>query len=453
VTPREALEQLYLLATTNPGVFYKPGPRLGEFILSPNTRNLARAASQAGKSFASAKRLDLYCRNQLPWQTGNAPVHVGVLLGDIHNLGAAYGNALWEVCDRPSLHPDCHFVPGVGWRYKGRIGMAYRNGSHVSFKSGSGPPAALEGATYHAVVVDEIPKEDQYYAMVRGLRDGGHLWWSTTVVGRPAEWAYRRIEGDPETGAPPLEEWEQFVVPLSVEQCPWLTEADVQERIDKTAPHEQAQRIGAAWFGPARERVFSNFTDECILDSDPAGTYSLAIGVDHGAQVAHQVAVLVAYNASEVIVLDEAVNATRGTTSDEDARDILAMVTRRGASYSHIRHWTGDSNVQVKGGWRLNDLLSAAIGKRLRLRAGPEIGVPRKKAGMVDYRERVLDTAFSAGKLRVHSRCKHLIRSLFAYEGGNNDPSKDAVDAAAYAVLPRLLDITTPGVSALWLRN
>jgi len=379
---------------------------------------------------------------------------VGVLVGDLRNVSASFGNAIWQVCKRSELDPACHFVPGVGWRFRGRIGMGYKNGSHVTFKSGGADVSTLEGPTYDAVVIDEVPKLDNYIGHIRGLRDGGPLWWGTTPVGRPVEWMRSMIEGNPETGEPPQEDWHQYVVEVSTRECPWLTEADVAERYAKYPTWAHAQRLRGAWEGPARERVYESFTDECIVHSDPVGTWSLDFSADHGDRAGHQFGVLLAHNGERVVVIDECYNAEKNSTPDEDARDVLAMLERRGAPYSAVRRWTADTNHALKsGGWKVSDLLSAAIAKRLRLRAGPHFGVPMKRAGSVELGERMLNTAFAAGHLQVHSRCKRLIRALYAYSGGKTDESKDESDACRYGVVPLLREMDSPQASALYLRN
>lgn len=428
-----------------PGAFYTPGPSCARFIASDERRLLLRAPNQVGKSLAGARRADR-------WSLANPGRVLGVLIADLDNHYAEVSRKIYDVVTLPEVHPDSSYVDGKGWYTNGRRGLKYRNGCRWLFRSGSGSTAGLEGFSADAGWVDEVPQRGHYGAFVRGVH--GPLWVTLTPIGRDPAWFRRRVEGDPETGAPAEEAgWVQLVPSLSVEECPWRTAAQVQEMIDKTDPFERPQRIHAEWEGPTEGRRFSAFTGDHVLSEAPGGEYRVTVTMDHGEGVGRQHALLVLHNRRRVVVVDEYVNDTT-TTPDADVRGILAMLHRHDLTPPMVDHWWGDVNSagKLSAGRSVNDEIEAAFARAAGLRVSPiSIRKPNKRAGSVEYGERLLNIAFAADELHIHERCRRLVRSLWHYTGPKDDDLKHPIDALRYGVQPILTDKRRPSAQRLYL--
>jgi hypothetical protein len=425
----------------NPSLIYLPGPTMARFIMSTGLRDCLRAANQTGKSVAAARRASNF-------SVAHPGSVLGVLVADLVNHYPELCAKVWEVIDRAALSPDCKYVEGKGFTVHGRKGVSFANGSRWLFRSGTGQQMGLEGFSADAGWIDEVPQRGHYHAFVRGVH--GPIWLDFTPIGRAVGWLRHKIEGNPDSGAPPTEDWTQYVVELSLKECPFLTAAEMQRMIDKVDAHERGQRLRGDWDGPARSRVFDQFVTDCIVDEDPPRELLDAhgIGIDHGKQVGHQFGVLIAFNEDCVWAVDEWANSAEGSTSEDDARELVNALARRNLNLARVAHWVGDSNVQLKGGKKLNELLSHAIAGVFGMRrGGPAFVVPTKGKGSVAYRERVLNLGFATGRLKVHKRCVRLIKALYGHQGGATDPSKDACDALGYVAMDRLIDIDIPAMS------
>jgi hypothetical protein len=439
-----------ILAGWYDGLVYTPGPTVGAFIASDGLRDLLRAPNQVGKSLGGAARADRFSLEH----PGSV---LGVLVADLDNHYAELSGKIAEVITMPALDPASRFIDGKGWYTNGRRGIRYRNGSRWLFRSGSGSTAGLEGFSADAGWVDEVPQRGHYGAFTRGVH--GPLWVTFTPIGRDPRWFRERVEGNPETGAPALEQWQQFVPELSEVECPWLTAEDIAERIAKTDPYERPQRIHAAWEGPTEGRRFTAFTDAAIVsDADVVRLFGrsrplVVLAADHGEGTGRECWLMIVYDRRHVVILDEYVN-DKPTTPAEDVTGVLAMLTRRGAGVGAVDRWVGDVNSAGKAnaGSSVNRDFEQAFADALELPACPfRIDKPHKGKGSVEYGERLLNVAFSAGELRVHERCKRTIRSMWHYVGpGVSEDIKHPIDTARYGVQPVLMDRTRDNYARLY---
>ena len=65
---------------------------------------------------------------------------------------------------------------------------------------------------------------------------------------------------------------------------------------------------------------------------------------------------------------------------------------------------------------------------------GLRIFVPQKAKGSVRRDIQALNTLAVAKRLRVHKRCVHFMDGARSWEGDPQDPAKDPIDAARYAI-------------------
>jgi hypothetical protein len=145
----------------------------------------------------------------------------------------------------------------------------------------------------------------------------------------------------------------------------------------------------------------------------------IGLGVDHGEQIGHEVAVLIAWRGSRIWVLDEWKSTTEASP-EEYAREMLAMLHRNGIDPTEIDLAVGDTNAASKAylGWSVNDVLEDAMRKELNMAVPPFAFTNADKSpGSPDWGQRCINYALRRGDLTVRPRCHHGIQSLAAWKG------------------------------------
>ena len=352
-------------------------------------RALARCASQVGKTYAGARKMDVWC-------IANPGQVFGCMVADLHNHYPEISAKIAAVATLPALDPACKYVEGKGWYTHGKPMLLYANGTRVLFRSGTSHLQALEGFSAGAGWIDEVPQRAHYGAFTRGVH--GPLWLTTTPIGRDPAWLRERVEGTAD--APPDEDWAQFVAPLSVEECPWLHPWQVAERIAKTDPYERPQRIYAEWEGPTEGRRFISYDDGSRVSMARAlellgSSWRAVVTADHGEGIGREHWLVIAESPSASVVLGEWVNDAM-TIPVEDAPAILAMLARVGVPLARVARWVGDVNSAGKAdvGKSVNRLYEEAFAAALTARSCPwRIESARKGAGSVEEGERAVNLA------------------------------------------------------------
>jgi hypothetical protein len=166
--------------------------------------------------------------------------------------------------------------------------------------------------------------------------------------------------------------------------------------------------------------------------------YKIGIGIDHGADVGSQVAVLVAVDksdgASKIFVLDEYI---AGAASPEThARGMIKMLQRNGMSHNHVDKWVGDRAYGGKrsGGKMSNHRLMQGFSTVLGMKPGRpafRIRTAHKPRWSVYYGSNVLHECMERDNFQIRSRCKQTIRSLKHWQF-KDDEHKHAIDALRY---------------------
>lgn len=438
-----------------PDWLYEPGPTIAKFHDDRSSlRRLVRAPNQVGKTYAGA------------WESNRAslemPGSVGcVMLADLENMYPEVSAKIWAVIARDELHPDTKYVDGKGFFTNGRRGIRYKNGSRWIFRSGKGEVMSVESYTAHWGWFDEVPMRTHFGGFLRGVAThNGPIWGTLTPIGRPVEWFRERVEGDPETGEPPDEHWEQFVPELSTRECWWRTQESIDTAIAAMDPWERPQRSKGAWEGPTGERRFNGYTDVSVIAALPGGLereWYVGVFMDHGEHVGSECALLVIWDDANIIAWDEYVNAT-ATTPRADAQGISDMLVRRSLGIGHVDEWKGDVNTAGKSaeeGRSINEELERAFAELLNLDPDTDrpvrISKPSKGKGSVGKGERLLNHALMRHELLVHERCKVLRKSLTHYRGKEDPDLKHPIDALRYGVVPVLMDKRRPSYSQLFV--
>lgn len=244
-----------------------------------------------------------------------------------------------------------------------------------------------------------------------------------------------------------------------------MTQKEIDELAASFLPIDRDARINGDWEGGIPEgRIFENFTDDLISDLPPITTirdpetgvereraFVWSIGIDHGHDIGSQVAILVAVDITDqsspiTYVVDEYVAS--GTTAENHAKGIIAMIRRNGLDIANIQRWTGDRvhGGSKKGDGRMsNTMLTAAFAHVLgyqKDRLPFRIRTAYKPKYSVYYGVNVIHEQMSSNRFQIFPRCKTTIKSFKHWSmkksGGMDTLSeyKHTIDACRYAILP-----------------
>lgn len=446
--PDASLRRLLALAAhykAHPADGFRPSPALAEFMSDTSNRILVRAANRVGKSVHAAvklaKRMLKYPNKRYRAVGVNYKQAIGVI-----------SKLLAQFIPKDQLAPGCEYTETNGWTHHL---IRLKNGTTCQIKSSDQKGIAHSGDDLDGIWIDEPPSRDVWLESVkRVMSRRGFLWVTMTPIGRPCEWLREIVEA---ADSP----WVQHVVEFSHANCPWYTRKQVQDWLDEASesPWAYRQTIFGDWEGEVLDRVFMGFDSDCIIGDDQlpdeGEKFRIGIGIDHGEGIGKQVAILCLWTGSTFIAVDETVNETR-TTPDQDARSILKKLGTWGWDLSDVQKLVGDINSAGKlgAGLKVNEVLAA----ELALASGQRsctvtIDPPPKGGGSVEYGEKLLNSAFMRGKLRIHSNCKTLIHCLKNYAEGDED-LKHSIDALRYISQP-VLEVwaeARPSISRLRIR-
>ena len=437
----------------------KGGMSPGQWYLhaAPCVNRLCRAANQVGKTHALCAEIHWQGLGTHPYRvTGRSQMVSYCVLKDFESGYHEFCTKLRALQPPDVLHPSCEYSVSSGYSVldKGhrRRWIMYKDGYRIEFKSGTQDSMALESATVDAVFFDEPPKPAHWGAARARLSvSNGPTLIAMTPIGRPLGWLRKEIEGDPETGDPPREVWEQVVIPLTPENAPHRTPESIIAQLARTSPWERGQRIEGGWDGVTPGRRFA-LEDRHVIDDEArdARVYAqIRLGVDHGEGAGrttiYAVGVVGRRPPYTFVVLGEYVSTER-TVPAEDARGLLQMLSRLGLRVEQIRAAYGDINSAGKlgGGYSCNEALEDSLALQMHQSRCPvTFEVPSKRRGSVNLGEGRMSHAIIENRWYVHESCSALLASYRHYTGKEED-LKHALDGVRYAVADLLLEGTTP---------
>lgn len=426
----------------NPFHRYDPTRGMLPFHESGHARRFVRAPTQSGKTWGGIYEDWAHLVGVHRWRHVD-PSSGWVVLASLENHYAGFCEKLHELEPRDLLDPATRYVPGKGYTTNGSRFVRSKRGHTIHFRSGEGSLQALESGTIGWLHVDEVPKQAHFGAALSRLAvRGAPAWMTFTPIGRPVGWLRKHVEGDPETGEAPREEWQTFRPRLTEADCTTVTgrvvrsAARIAAQVAGYGAWEIRQRVYGEWEGVTEGRMISAYGDACVFDDEdvPRDIQALGFGWDHGERPGAQVCYLVAWDGLRAWVLGEYVSNERATP-DEDAAGAWELATRWGIeSPFAIDEARGDSNSAGKLGLgaSVNELLERAFARRFGMDTAPfSVRVPYKGKGSVKARARMLNAACASGRFRVHVSCARLDATLRNWTGDTDD-LKHPFDAVGY---------------------
>lgn len=441
------------------------------FCSAATQRLLWRGGNTIGKSHGAAFDLIHAARGTHPLRpVARPPVRLLVVSESWAQMDPLC-EKIWALLPKDEIDPVVYYEPGEGFR-------GYRE-PHIKFVGGPGRRSVIHFATYaqgsgriaggqfHGIWADEPMPQSVYGELLpRTSTHRGTFRITMTPTPESPPLAYLReiIEKSrthkASAGCLPPGGWEELQTSITLDaltirgglvEVPWKSSRELTDLLESYLDVERDMREHGGWDAVVAGRWLSAYGPENEFDGDdPTGQLYLAVGLDHGAKAGRQVAVLVACSedGDRAWYLDEAISDGR-TSSREDADAILAMLRRHGWEWHHVDHWVGD---RAHGGDRYGNAKSNAdlmfefseiLGlseSKLRAR-GLDLVVPYKAHRSVSRGLRVMNSLFKQGQAFVHRvRCPKLIEAIKNWEGALDDPLKDRLDAARYAI-ERLLEM------------
>ena len=416
---------------------FRPSPKQEAFLQSLHRRRLLRAGNQVGKSVVGAHEAWGYAVGLHPWKDVPPPPTTGLVISaDWGAYVDVVSRIMHDTAPLGLLRRENDYTRQRGWKNR-RITL--KNGSQILFRSANQGTTAIAGLTVDWVWIDEPPPPEVWSeAVTRAAVRMGPVWMTMTPIGRPVDWLRLHVEGDPGRDVPPKEDWEQYRIRLTTDDCPHRTQASIEAQIAGYSTWELPQRRDGEWEGVEVDRMVDAFGEACLGEPLEETRYKVGVGMDHGENAGKECVVVVFWSRRlrKLFVVEEYQSETT-TTPGEDFAGVSAALGRRGVTPASVDRVVGDVNTAGKGsaGARVNDLFEPLFGR--------SVGVPNKGPGSVAYGVRLLNYGLRSGMVSVSPRCVRLIKSLKNWTGANDD-LKDFVDALRYIAVPILEEFMSP---------
>ena len=420
------------------------------FLSDTRRKLLWRGGNSIGKTFAHVLHVVHTARGTHPWQSiARGPKQL-MLAGYSFAQMDPLCRALWAILPKDEIDPRVEYVPRQGFRgFKEPV---------IPFIRGPGAGSVIAFATYKQGSGRIMGDQLHYFGMDEPPPSGV---WGEAQPRLNRHHGQARVTMTPTPESPPLEYMRKIVeegrlaelqTTLNVAavtrrgglvEAPWMSEAEIEEALADYLDDELPMRRDGAWDALVSGRWLSAVTDATVIDVLPEAGWYVAVGIDHGAKAGRQYATLVlaSPDGDEIVIADEA-HADGVTTTREDAQAVLQMLQRNGIAWHQVDHWRGDRRHagDFWGNEKTNRELSREICDEIGIRQreagerGLRIRTPRKYSGSVRFGFRLINSLAKAERLKVHRRCEGFRAGAKGWVGRPEDPLKDPLDAARYAI-------------------
>ena len=452
----DELETLAAQVESDPAAWMSWLPGQHAFLSHPSRVKLFRAGNQSlGKTTAGLSEVHFRCLGAHPFQTvADPPIEAWILCASWSQSLAI--QAKYHAIAKSHLIAETRFDQVNGF-HANRPTARYRNGSIVRFKTTQQSGLDLAGATIDVALFDEPPASARIFEEVRKRlirgRGGGALLLCLTPVNAPTDWLRELVEdGQIEDIHRRLSPEELIPIgetePLRLPSGQPMDQAWIDNLRANTLPYAVPVVVDGEWEQRVTGRVFTQWDETKMLSAEApiGGTWKVCLGVDHGSKVGKEIGLLVLVDDSDehhdrIWVVDEYVGAENGTVSD-DARGIMAMLSRNGLQWRQLDYAWGDrlymrGVVDRKSNIELVREIARLVGVPHRS-LSPTIRTVKRGTGRgrgsVDAGCRYLHQAMlRPGHFFVHPRCSRLLESLDRWDYTDSD-FKDPIDALRYSL-------------------
>jgi phage terminase large subunit-like protein len=441
-------------------------PSQHAFLASDARHRLLRTGNQLGKTTAGLAEVIGWCtgRHPLGKSTRPPPVEAWVLCAS-WSQSLSIQEKLWRLLPKGDLKPGTMWDPRNGFGGN-QPSVVFQNGSIIRIKTTRQGPLQLAGATLDLVLCDEPPPQRVYSELVKRTQaKRGTVLITMTPINAPVDWIREAVEQGQ------IEDHHYRMVPENLipvgstrpMRLPGgdLCDADwIAEKVAETMDYEVPILIHGEWETRIEGRAFKAFVSDPNAENThvartiPNRDYKYVVGIDHGTGIDNQAAVLIAVDDSDphdhpyVVVLDETPLLGRPTTSEHDAKEILAMLGRwqhdgHGLRWQDLAFAYGDiparAGVATKGNRDLGNELAKLMHKSGGWRGlKPRIRTAKRGKGnlrgSIAAGERWIHSQMVRGRFQVYRGCEHLIECFDRYEGDKDSEYKHRIDATRYGL-------------------
>lgn len=428
---------------------------------------LYRAGQRQGKTTAGAGELIFRCLGAHPFKVVRKPTPSRPVRCALITMSAAQGieiqRVLHDLIPKDVLVPGQFFSARTGYRGHKPV-VEFLNGSSITIYSNGQGAGALAGSEFDFILLDEPPAQEVYdEAQARVRNTGGNVGLTLTPInGPPLPWLQSLCDDGrvvdyhspltPESQISPLTGQPRRTLDGRVWDAAFI--ADLRETTNMViAPIT----LDGEWERRSEGQHFKCFDPtRHVSNVVPRGTLEWYVGIDFASSDRElgMCAVLTGVqpyrddkgrSRTHLYTLDEVV--LPGTTSMENfALAILRMIREHGLEWKDLDGVFADNPIQSRdvitskrelSKWIARDLgvnsdylrpriLSAKEGK------GGSNGVRRTKTMRCNW----LFNEMGGDRVRIHPRCKWVIKGLETWDFGDRHPLKDVLDALMYGLKP-----------------
>tara|TARA_R110000803_G_scaffold68545_2_gene130481 strand:- start:104 stop:1555 length:1452 start_codon:yes stop_codon:yes gene_type:complete len=459
----------------DPIKYWQPTPIQSRVLCDESNIVLLRGGNQIGKTMVGVYETHSRCIGAHRFKNvEKKPIVVWIIVHSWEQSKVIQAK-FWELAPKDELHKDTEYIPGKGFKGKYPI-VRYKNGSIAFFKTTGQGTLGVASGTVDFMWIDEVPPPQLWGELkARITRTRGDMLITLTPIGAPIDYMKKMVEDGLIS---------EHVGIMSVENCtplgckPMLNQADIDALSISYLPIDRAARMSGDWEGGVPDgRIFDSFTTEMINDFTPSYIYYdeegkeknrnliWTIGIDHGHDIASQVAILACVDMTieskpHVYVVDEYISD--GAGANIHAHGIITMLKNNDLEIADINRWTGDRahGGSKKGVGKMNNaMLSSGFAHVL---GYPKSNLPfkiktaYKPAWSVWYGSQLIHELMCSGRFQIFPKCDKTITSLKNWalkKSGAMDtmsPHKHAVDALRYGIMPVInLKYNSPRISKL----
>ena len=450
----------------NPLKYWRPTP-IQKQVLQDTSKNivLLRGGNQIGKTMVGC--YEVHCRaiGKHPYKKiPQKPVDIWIIVHSWEQ-SKVIQQKFWELAPKDELHEETEYISGKGFRGKYPV-VKYKNGSIVYFKTTGQGTLGVASGTVDFVWIDEPPPPDLWGELkARTTRTRGQMLLTLTPIGAPVEYLKEMVSDGIIS---------EHIGAMTVQNCtpegcrPMLSQEDIDALEKSYLSLDREARMRGDWTAGIPEgRIFDAFSEEMISDLEPTDRYydekgiekskefQWSIGIDHGHDVASQVAILSCIDMTDpddpfIYIVDEYVSGGGGAA--KHARGILQMLRRNGLSIADISRWTGDrkhGGTKRGDGKMSNEMPMSGFAHVL---GYPPTQLPfkiktaYKPRWSVLYGCQIIHERMVVGKFQIFPSCEVLIKSLKLWSRKTNglldnlSEHKHTIDSMRYGIMP-IMDI------------
>jgi len=449
----------------DPLLYWRPTPVQLRVVQDRSSVVLLRGGNQIGKTMVGCFEVHCRCIGKHPYKKVKPPpIEVWIIVHSWEQ-SKVIQKKFYEMAPKSELDAETEYIPGKGFRGKYPT-VKYANGSLVFFKTTGQGTLGVASGTVDFILVDEPPPPEIWGELkARTTRTRGDMLLTLTPIGVPVHYLKEMVEEKLIS---------EHVGIMSVENCtpyqckPMMSQIEIDALARSYLAIDRAARMNGDWDGGVPEgRIFDSFSEEHISSYQPSFTYYdkqgreqsrnyiWTIGIDHGHDVASQVALLICIDMtdpkdSHIYVVDEYV--ADGAGADRHARGIITMLHRHELDIADITRWTGDRPHKGKKsgeGKMSNQFLMSGFANEL---GYPHNGLPfkiktaYKPRWSVIYGCQTIHERMINSKFQIFPECTVTIKSLKNWALKSNglldtiSEHKHCIDAMRYAIMP-IIDI------------